>query len=83
VLVTDANETIGVVRQMAPRIADEGIGVDVVAARRDESVNAAVEKGVVPEVSRHGGASEVRVVIRNEGVATVDQQAAAWQDGCE
>ncbi len=72
VVVTDGNENLGNARQFAPKLGKRGVGLDIVAVGRDEAVNVAVEKVVVPSVSRQGAPVEVRVVIRNDNLVSTD-----------
>lgn len=65
VLVTDGNETLGDVRAVAPTLADNGIGIDVVPIRLSARAEVAVEKVALPSDIRIGQPFEARVVVNN------------------
>lgn len=65
VLVTDGNENMGDARAEAKKLADAGIGIDVVPVLLRTRAEVAVEKVTVPPDVRRGQPYEVRVVLNN------------------
>ena len=65
VIVTDGNENIGQARNLAKRIADSGIGIDVVPVALDATNEVLVDKIDLPNDIRKGQPFEARVVITN------------------
>lgn len=65
VVITDGNETIGDARAAVARLAESGIGVDVVPVPIDSSAEVLVEKIDLPADIRTGQPFEARVVISN------------------
>ncbi len=65
VIVTDGNENLGNSQQIAARLADEGIGIDVVPVELGQGSEVLVEKIDLPPQVRKGQPIEARVVISN------------------
>lgn len=65
VIVTDGNENLGKARKLARRIAESGIGIDVVPVMLESSSEVLVEKIDLPTNIRKGQPFEPRVVINN------------------
>lgn len=65
VIVTDGNENIGTAERLAARLADAGVGIDVVPIRLDGGNEVLVEKIDLPGNIRKGQPFEARVVINN------------------
>lgn len=65
VVVTDGNENLGQARKLAARVADAGIGIDVVPVVLDATREVLTEKIDVPQNIRKGQPFEMRVVINN------------------
>lgn len=65
VIVTDGNENIGQARKLASRLAEAGIGIDVVPVRLEASSEILVEKVDLPADIRKGTPFEMRVVVNN------------------
>jgi uncharacterized membrane protein len=63
VILTDGNQTLGSAEVTAKRLAQTGIGIDVVPVRLDSSTEVLVEKIDVPGYVRQGQTVEARVVI--------------------
>ncbi|MFN9853349.1 MAG: VWA domain-containing protein, partial [Planctomycetota bacterium] len=63
VILTDGNQTLGSAETTAKRLAETGIGIDVVPVRLDTSTEVLVEKVDVPGYVRQGQTVEARVVI--------------------
>lgn len=63
VILTDGNQTLGSAETTAKRLAETGIGIDVVPVRLDSSTEVLVEKIDVPGYVRQGQTVEARVVI--------------------
>jgi len=76
VVVTDGNENIGQARKLAARLADAGIGIDVVPVMLEASKEVLTEKIDVPPNIRKGQPFEMRVVVTNfdDGQATEPAQ---------
>ncbi|MGI9470293.1 MAG: VWA domain-containing protein [Rubripirellula sp.] len=72
VIVTDGNENLGQARKLAARVADSGIGIDVVPVILDSTSEVLVEKIDLPNNIRKGQPFEARVVVNNysEGEST-------------
>lgn len=66
VLVTDGKETLGDAAGAITRLAESGIGVDVVPVRVDRTVDTLVEKVDLPNDIRKGTPFEARVVINHD-----------------
>ncbi len=65
VIVTDGNENVGQARKLAARVADSGIGIDVVPVLLEASNEVLVEKIDLPNNIRKGQPFEARVVVNN------------------
>lgn len=65
VIVTDGNENIGQARLLAARVADSGIGIDVVPVMLEAGSEVLVEKIDLPTNIRKGQPFEARVVLNN------------------
>lgn len=65
VVVTDGNENIGTARKLAARLADAGIGIDVVPVMLEAENEVLVEKIDLPSDIRKGQPFEARVVVNN------------------
>ena len=65
VIVTDGNENVGQARKLAARVADSGIGIDIVPVMLEASSEVLVEKIDLPSNIRKGQPFEARVVINN------------------
>jgi uncharacterized membrane protein len=63
VILTDGNQTLGSAETTAKRLAESGIGIDVIPVRLDSSTEVLVEKIDVPGFVRQGQTVEARVVI--------------------
>lgn len=66
VIVTDGNQNIAEARQIAPQLAAQGIGIDVVPVPLPQRRDIAVEKIVLPTSTHQGETVEARVVIAND-----------------
>lgn len=65
VIVTDGNENLGQARKLARRVAEAGIGIDVVPVMLDASSEVLLEKIDLPTNIRKGQPFEARVVVNN------------------
>lgn len=65
VIVTDGNENVGNAMRLAGRLADAGIGIDVVPVPLDASSEVLVEKVDLPQNIRRGQPIDARVVVSN------------------
>ncbi|MCA9207604.1 MAG: VWA domain-containing protein, partial [Planctomycetales bacterium] len=65
VVVTDGNENLGNSTSIAPLLAEQGIGIDVVPVRLSTKAEIDVEKVALPNDIRHGQPIEARVVVNN------------------
>ena len=65
VVVTDGNENLGQARKFAARVAQAGIGIDVVPVVLDATREVLTEKIDVPQNIRKGQPFEMRVVVNN------------------
>ncbi len=65
VIVTDGNENLGNASSVAPTLASNGIGIDVVPVRLNTRAEVAVEKVTIPSDIRRGTPFEVRTVLNN------------------
>ncbi len=65
VIVTDGNENIGDAASVAPALASNGIGIDVVPVKLTTRAEVAVEKVTLPPDIRRGTPFEVRTVLNN------------------
>lgn len=73
VIVTDGNENLGQARKIASRLADSGIGIDVVPVMLESSSEVLVEKIDLPSNIRKGQPFEPRVVIQSYTDGTSDR----------
>lgn len=67
VIITDGNENLGDARSVASGLADNGIGIDIVAVRLQARNEVAVEKIGLPTDIRRGQPLEARIVVHNYG----------------
>ncbi|WP_425614753.1 glutamine amidotransferase [Anatilimnocola sp. NA78] len=67
VIITDGNENLGDSRSIASALAENGIGIDVVAVRLAARNEIAVEKVALPSDIRRGQPLEARIVVQNYG----------------
>lgn len=65
VIVTDGNENLGSGEKLAARLADAGIGIDVVPVLLDAKAEVLVEKIDLPADIRKGQPFEARVVVNS------------------
>lgn len=65
VVVTDGVENLGDARTLAARLADDGIGIDVVPVVLARRAEVAVERVTLPADIRRGQPIETRVVVNN------------------
>lgn len=65
VVVTDGNENLGSARRVAPALAANGIGIDVIPVRLVTRAEVAVEKVALPADIRRGAPFNVRAVLNN------------------
>lgn len=65
VIVTDGNENLGDASSVAPSLAANGIGIDVVPVKLTTRAEVAVEKVTIPPDIRRGTPFEVRTVLNN------------------
>ncbi|TWU48502.1 von Willebrand factor type A domain protein [Rubripirellula tenax] len=70
VIVTDGNENVGQARLLAARVADSGIGIDVVPVMLESASEVLVEKIDLPNNIRKGQPFEARVVLNNYSETT-------------
>ena len=63
VILTDGNQTLGSAQPAAKRLAESGIGIDVVPVRLDSNSEVLVEKIDIPGYVRQGQTVDARVVI--------------------
>jgi uncharacterized membrane protein len=65
VVICDGNENLGDAREQARRIAEAGIGIDVVPVRYQPRGEVAVEKVAIPSDVNRGQPFDLRVVLNN------------------
>lgn len=65
VLVTDGNENLGRVRDIAPSLARNGIGIDVVPVKLTTRAEVAVENIILPSRLRRQQKFHARIVLNN------------------
>ena len=65
VLVTDGNENLGQVREIAPSLARNGIGIDVVPVKLTTRAEVAVENVILPSRMRRQQKFRGRIVLSN------------------
>lgn len=70
VIVTDGNENLGDSTQTARALANDGIGIDVLAVQLPERSEVSVEKVVVPVDLRQGQSFEAKIVLENRALQT-------------
>jgi len=75
VIVTDGNENIGQARKLAARVANSGIGIDVVPVMLTAENEVLVEKIDLPNNIRKGQPFEARVVVNNYANNATDKPA--------
>ena len=73
VIVTDGNENLGQARKLAARVANSGIGIDVVPVMLSAENEVLVEKIDLPNNIRKGQPFEARVVINNYAINGSDK----------
>lgn len=66
VVVTDGNQNLGDSISVAQTMADDGIGIDVVAIELNAVSEVSVEKVVIPSDIRKGQEFETRIVMNND-----------------
>jgi len=71
VVVTDGNENLGDARSIAARLADDGVGIDVVPVKLTARSEVAVERVLLPADIRRGQPVDSRVVLNNFAEAPV------------
>ena len=81
VVVTDGNENLGNARAVAPLLAENKIGIDVVPVRLTSRSEVAIEKIDIPSNVRKGQPTEARVVLNNYADASNDEQGRTWPAG--
>ncbi len=64
VILTDGNETLGTAASTAKRLADDGIGIDVVPIHLDSQAEVLVEKIDIPGQVRQGQPVDARIVLQ-------------------
>lgn len=69
VVLTDGVQTLGTAETVAKRLADTGIGIDVVPVRLESNAEVMVEKIDLPGYVRQGQTVDARVVINRFGSA--------------
>ena len=65
VLVTDGNENTGAVRQIAPGLANNGIGIDVIPIRLTSRAEIAIENVLLPQHLRRQQKFSTKIVLNN------------------
>lgn len=70
VLVSDGNENVGAVREIAPQLAAQGVGIDVVPVSLTRPRDVIVEKITLPATFQQGEPIEARVVIVHDVAPT-------------
>ncbi|XZE52744.1 VWA domain-containing protein [Planctomycetaceae bacterium SH139] len=68
VIVSDGNENLGSARQLVARLADAGIGIDVVPVPLTADAEVLLEKIDLPSDIRKGQPFEARIVLNNYAV---------------
>ena len=69
VVICDGNENLGDAREQARRIAEAGVGIDVVPVRYQPRGEVAVEKVAIPSDVNRGQPFDLRVVLNNTAKA--------------
>jgi len=67
VVVTDGNENLGSARSVAPTLAENGIGIDVVPIKLGERGEIVMDKMTLPNMVRKGQPVSSRIVLSNLG----------------
>jgi uncharacterized membrane protein/Mg-chelatase subunit ChlD len=75
VIISDGNENLGNASQLASRLADSGIGIDVVPVPLTADAEVLVEKIDLPSDIRKGQPFEARVVVNNYSAAGAEGNA--------
>ncbi|MEX2140003.1 MAG: VWA domain-containing protein [Pirellulales bacterium] len=65
VIICDGNENLGDAREQARRLAEAGVGIDVVPVRYEPRGEVAVEKVAIPSDVNRGQPFDLRVVLNN------------------
>jgi uncharacterized membrane protein len=73
VILTDGNQTLGSAESTAQRLAENGIGIDVVPIRLDSNTEILVEKIDIPGFVREGQTVDARVVINRYNESGKDE----------
>lgn len=77
VLITDGNENLGEARRVAPQLADQGIGIDVIPVQLLTATDVSVEKVVVPAECPRNEPISIRVVVVNDSAAAAASRKLA------
>ncbi|MCA9187605.1 MAG: VWA domain-containing protein [Pirellulaceae bacterium] len=72
VVVTDGNENMGNATPLARKLAEDGVGIDVVAVPLSPTPEVAVERVILPPNLRKGTPFEARIVVNNLTPSTVE-----------
>lgn len=75
VVISDGSQNVGDAYSQAQRLAESGIGIDVLPIARDGKREVAVEKIVLPADIRQGTPFQGRVVLNSGDSASADQPA--------
>jgi uncharacterized membrane protein/ribosomal protein L12E/L44/L45/RPP1/RPP2 len=67
VVVTDGNENIGSARAVAPTLAENGIGIDVIPIKLGKRGEIVMDKMTLPNAVRKGQPVSSRIVVSNLG----------------
>jgi uncharacterized membrane protein/Mg-chelatase subunit ChlD len=65
VIICDGNENVGDAREQARRLAEAGVGIDVVPVRYQPRGEVAVEKVAIPSDVNRGQPFDLRIVLNN------------------
>ena len=65
VIICDGNENLGDSREQARRLAEAGVGIDVVPVRYEPRGEVAIEKVAIPSDVNRGQPFDLRVVVNN------------------
>jgi uncharacterized membrane protein/Mg-chelatase subunit ChlD len=65
VIICDGNENVGDAREQARRLAEAGVGIDVVPVRYEPRGEVAVEKVAIPSDVNRGQPFDLRIVLNN------------------
>jgi uncharacterized membrane protein len=77
VIVTDGNQNLGDAVSVAQSMADDGIGIDVLAVELNATSEVSIEKVVLPSDVRKGQEFETRIVLNNDSSDPAGQAARA------